>query len=385
MAAAYDIVVIGAGVVGAACAHELTRAGLSVLVLDRGGVAGGTTGRGEGNVLVSDKLPGPELALALRSRALWCELAQEIGEAAEIEPKGGLVVAGDPATLHRLGELAGAQRAAGVTAQEISAGELSALEPRIARDLAGGVFYPQDMQVQPMLAAAQLLRLARAAGAQLRTGCEVSAIDHAQDRIRAVHTSQGTFATGQIVNAAGTWGGAVAALAGGELPVVPRRGFILVTESLADPVLHKVYAAGYVADVASGEQTLQTSTVIEGTRGGTVLIGSSRERVGFDQTLSWPALRAIAAEAIRVFPFLEQVRALRTYFGFRPYCPDHLPVIGLDPVVGGLIHACGHEGAGVGLAPVSGRLVAQLATGVAPELDLTPFAPGRFLETVVRA
>ncbi|MEU0459772.1 FAD-binding oxidoreductase, partial [Streptomyces sp. NPDC006129] len=181
-------------------------------------------------------------------------------------------------------------------------------------------------------------------------------------------------------NAAGTWGGEVAARAGVHLPVLPRRGFVLVTEPLPPRVRHKVYAADYVADVASDSAALQTSPVVEGTPAGPVLIGASRERVGFDRSLSLPALRALAAGATRLFPFLAGVRAMRTYAGFRPYLPDHLPAIGPDPRSPGLHHACGHEGAGIGLATGTGHLIAQALTGQAPDLDLGPFRPDRFTE-----
>jgi glycine/D-amino acid oxidase-like deaminating enzyme len=143
-------------------------------------------------------------------------------------------------------------------------------------------------------------------------------------------------------------------------------------------VRHKVYTADYVDNVASDDAGLETSTVVEGTRAGTVLIGASRERVGFDRTLDWAVVARLAALAIEIFPVLAGVQLLRTYSGFRPYCPDHLPVIGPDPRVPGLFHACGHEGAGIGLAPASGLLVAQAATGSVTTLALEPFSPVRF-------
>jgi glycine/D-amino acid oxidase-like deaminating enzyme len=135
-----------------------------------------------------------------------------------------------------------------------------------------------------------------------------------------------------------------------------------------------------VADVASDSAALQTSPVVESTAAGPVLIGASRERVGFDRSVSLPAVRALAAGAVRLFPFLAGVRAMRTYVGFRPYLPDHLPAIGPDPRVPGLYHACGHEGAGIGLATGTGQLIARVLAGERPELDLAPFRPDRFPE-----
>ncbi|MFJ5118950.1 NAD(P)/FAD-dependent oxidoreductase [Kitasatospora sp. NPDC088548] len=374
-----DVLVVGAGVVGAACAYYAARAGLAVAVVDRGPVAGGTTGAGEGNLLVSDKEPGPELDLALFSAGLWQELVPVLGPAVEYEPKGGLVVAATPARQDALRAFAQKQATAGVTAEEIPGERLRELEPHLAPGLAGGFLYPQDAQVQPALAAAHLLRAARRDGALLYTGETVRAVRTGTDgAVLGVETDRRRLDAPAVVNAAGTWGGELAALAGVHLPVLPRRGFVLVTEPLPRIVRRKVYAADYVADVASGSAALQTSAVVEGTPGGPVLIGASRERVGFDRTLSVEVLHRLAAQAAALFPVLADVSVLRAYRGFRPYLPDHLPAIGADPRVPGLYHACGHEGAGIGLAPATGLLISRQLTGERPGLDLEPFRADRF-------
>jgi glycine/D-amino acid oxidase-like deaminating enzyme len=373
--------------VGAACAYYAARAGLDVLVLDRGVVASGTTSRGEGNILVSDKEPGPELDLALLSGRLWRELGQEVGAAAlELEPKGGLVVATSEAARDALHGFAEDQARRGVEVEPVPPERLRDLEPHLAPDLPGGVLYPQDLQVMPVLAAAALLREARRLGAEVRTGIDVTGVETDDvGAVRAVVSSGGRHPASAVVNAAGTWGGEVAERLGAPVPVLPRRGFVLVTEPLPRLVRRKVYSADYVANVASSDEGLETSVVVEGTRGGTVLVGASRERVGFDETLSVEVVRRLAAQAMRLFPVLRDIALMRVYRGFRPYCPDHLPVIGADPRVPGLYHACGHEGAGIGLAPATGLLVAhqiQAQHGGRPaeatSFDLQPFSPGRF-------
>lgn len=330
---------------------------------------------------MSDKGPGPELDLALLSNRLWAELAQEFGEAVEYEPKGGVVVATSPGGLTALERFAAGQRAAGVVAETVAGDTLYGLEPRLAPGLPGAVHYPQDAQVMPALAAAHLLR---ASGARLLTGRRVTGFLRTTDRtVLGVRTDMGDIHAPAVVNAAGTWGAELAALAGTFLPVLPRRGFVLVTEPLPRLIHHKVYAADYVADVASDSAALQTSPVVEGTAAGPILIGASRERVGFDRTFSLPAVRALAAGATRLFPFLSDVRVIRSYAGFRPYMPDHLPAIGADPRVPGLFHACGHEGAGIGLATGTGHLIAQVLAAKTPDLDLTPLRPDRFPEEAV--
>ena len=378
-----DVIVIGAGIVGAACAHALTGVGLRVAVVERGGIASGTTSGGEGNILVSDKEPGPELELALVSARLWRELADDLGEASlEYERKGGVVVARSQGTAAALAGLATNQRAAGVQVEDVDAAGLFALEPNLVRDVVGGAWYPQDAQIQPMLATASLLRRARAGGAVVHAGTTVTGLLRDDGgEVTGVRTDGATvpeLRAPWVINAAGTWAGEVATLAGTPLPILPRRGFILVTEPLPRVVRHKVYTAEYVANVASSDADLQTSVVIEGTRGGTVLIGASRERVGFDRSMSLDVVRRLASQAVGLFPFLADVSLLRTYLGFRPYCPDHLPVIGEDPRAPGLIHACGHEGAGIGLAAATAHLIAQHVTGRPTDLDLAPFRPDRF-------
>lgn len=382
-----DVVVIGAGIVGAACAQALATAGFKVVVLERGSIAGGTSGAGEGNVLVSDKEPGPELELALLSSRLWRDLRDELGaEAIEYEAKGGVVVATSATVAEDLLRHTDLQRRAGVEVKDVDATTLLELEPNLAPAMAAGAWYPQDAQVQPMLATAHLLRRARALGAAVQPATTVVGFLRDGDAITGVVTDSPTVPAIRarwVINAAGTWAGRIAELAGSSLPVLPRRGFILVTEPLPRVIRHKVYTAEYLANVASNDAGLETSVVVEGTQSGTVLIGASRERVGFDRTVSLTVVRRLARQAVRLFPFLADVTLLRTYLGFRPYCPDHLPVIGPDPRAPGLIHACGHEGAGIGLAPATARLVADQILGRVPTIDDTPFRSDRFGEAVV--
>jgi glycine/D-amino acid oxidase-like deaminating enzyme len=371
-----DAIVIGAGIVGASVALSLTNAGFRVLVIDRGAVSSGTTGAGEGNILVSDKDPGPELTLALRSRDAWFEMQEDVGDYFELEAKGGLVVArGDDSELLKL---ASHQARNGVEVEKVDTPRLRQLEPHLTPEAQSGVFYPQDAQCQPMLAAAHVIRTVISRGGKFISQARVSAITTSHGKVTGVVTSQGSYSAPIVVNAAGTWAGEVATLAGSQLPIAPRRGFILVTEPVPQYVFHKVYDSDYVANVASSDADLQTSTVVEGTRSGTILIGASRERVGFDQSMNYEILRKLAAQAISLFPVLENVQLLRAYKGFRPYAPDHLPVIGEDAIVSGLWHSAGHEGAGIGLAPGSAQVITELITGKTPFMDSTPFSPARF-------
>ena len=371
-----DAIVIGAGIVGASVALSLTNAGFTVLVIDRGAVSSGTTGAGEGNILVSDKDPGPELTLALRSRDLWFEMQEDVGDTFELEAKGGVVVARhDDGPLM---QLASEQSLHGVHIQKLDHASLHELEPFLDQRYQSGVFYPQDSQCQPMLAAAHVIRTVVRRGGRFVSQAKVTKIGVREGAVTGIETTQGNFSAPIIVNATGTWAGELAQMAGSHLPIAPRKGFILVTEPTKKYVFHKVYDSDYVANVASSDADLQTSTVVEGTRAGTILIGASRERVGFDGSMNYEILRRLAAQATSLFPVLRDVQLLRAYRGFRPYAPDHLPVIGEDATVKGLWHSAGHEGAGIGLAPGSAALITDAILGRDSFMDGSAFSPRRF-------
>lgn len=370
-----EVVIIGAGIVGAMCAYYVNRAGLKAIVIDRGTVASGTTGAGEGNIMVSDKSPGPELELALKSRDMWFEVAQDLGNEFELVAKGGLAVSrGDASSLF---ELSNSQSVAGVQTKRVGASEIQELEPFISKAIQNGVHYPQDAQCQPMLAAAHILRQLQRRGLEFIGHQEVLMIERKSENL-TVRTSTLEIQSDFVVNAAGTWAGEIARLAGSELPIMPRRGFILVTAPLPKYVNHKVYDSDYVDNVASSDADLQTSTVIEGTQSGTILIGASRERVGFDKSISVSVIQRLARQATSLFPILAGAQLLRVYNGFRPYSPDHLPVIGADSLIPGLFHCAGHEGAGIGLSAGSGKVIAQLIKNETPIVNPEPFSPARF-------
>jgi glycine/D-amino acid oxidase-like deaminating enzyme len=379
------VIIIGAGIIGAACARALALAGLDVTVIDRGTVAGGTSSACEGNILVSDKGAGSELTLAQHAITLWKQaagdLSEQLGEAfpaVEYDPKGGLVVATTAAGADPLLAFAAGQRAAGVDARVIGVDEARLLEPDLAPGIQAAVYYPEDAQVQPTIATDALMGSARLSGARVLENTPVlGPLLDASGALVGVITPAGALRGEAVLVAAGPWSAEVAALLGVHLPVHPRRGEVLVTSRMRHRIFHKVYDADYVGAVGSNDSALQTSSVVESTGSGTVLIGSSRQQVGFDGRLRVDALREIAAKAVRLFPFLADAAVMRSYGGFRPYMPDHLPVIDEDPRLPGLWHATGHEGAGIGLSLATAEMIRDRMLGTPPALDSAPFALSR--------
>jgi D-hydroxyproline dehydrogenase subunit beta len=375
--AAPDVVVVGAGIVGCATAWELARRGARVTVVDRGEVSGGTTGLGEGNVLVSDKDAGPELSLSVLGRALYDEL-EAIGDgAAKVRRKGALIVhpdaetwAGEPARAERL-------RAAGVTCELVDAADVRELEPNLTGAVHGALLVPGDLQCDPRGLARALAREAEALGATVRAGAEVAEVQG-----KGIVLAGGErIAAGAVVLAAGPWTRPLAEGAGAVLPLEPRKGQLTrLRLPVADEgwLRHKVVDGSYLLSVTSAGTGVEVSTVVETTYDGHLIVGSSRERCGFDATVDDALAARVVARAARLVPGVADLPRAATWVGFRPWLPDHLPAIGPVAAVPGLWLATGHEGAGVVLGPITGRLIADALCGAPPALDLAPFSPDRF-------
>jgi glycine/D-amino acid oxidase-like deaminating enzyme len=364
------VVVVGAGIVGAATARALAARGVKVDLLDAGEVSGGTTGLGEGNVLCSDKGAGPELALAVLGLAAYDDIERRYGDRARIRRKGALVVhrdagslAAEPARLARLAE-------AGVRCELLEPEQARALEPELAADLLGASYFPDDLQCDPRAIARAM---AEEAGVRVRTGTRVELIVPGE----GVRTADGTLTADAVVLAAGPWSAELARGAGLELPLEPRKGQLV---RLRGPmsVRHKVVDGAYLAAVAAPDAGLQVSSVIETTWDGDVLVGSSRERRGFDTTVDPAVIDAMLERAAHLMPAVARLTQVDAWAGLRPWLPDGLPALGQSRAVPGLWVATGHEGAGVGLGPISGELLAAALCGERPALDLAPFDPDRF-------
>jgi glycine/D-amino acid oxidase-like deaminating enzyme len=217
----------------------------------------------------------------------------------------------------------------------------------------------------------------------VRTGCAVAAIEAPRGGVTGVRVGGGgVVEAGAVVLAAGAWSAAPAATAGLPLPLEPRWGQLvrLATGPRAgEPLVrHKVVDGSYLASVLSVAADLQVTTVVETTWEGDVLVGSSRARRGFDTTADPAVSEAMLARAARLVPVVRDLPVAAAWAGLRPWLPDHLPAIGPSRRVAGLWVATGHEGAGVALGPVTGRVVAQALCGEEPLVDIGPFDPDRF-------
>jgi glycine/D-amino acid oxidase-like deaminating enzyme len=364
-----DAIVVGAGIVGASCALALANDGWRVTILDAEFPSAGTTSVGMGHLVAMDDSP-EQLALTAYSLKLWNELASELDPRAEREMCGTLWVAEDDAQLAAVETKRSTYRSVGLEAELLDERSLADAEPNLRRGLAGALRVPGDSVVYPPGATLCLLDLARALGATVRERVRVREIG-----AHRVICEKNTFRAEIVVNAAGP----SAAMLTPGLPIVPRKGHLAITDRYPGFCRHQLVELGYLtsAHVMTSESVAFN---LQPRKTGQVLIGSSRELVGWDATLNHDILRRMLARAIEFAPSLRDLSIIRCWTGFRPATPDKLPLIGRWPPVDGLYIAAGHEGLGITSSLATARLVADEIAARPSAIDRAPFSPSRLLD-----
>lgn len=356
--------VVGAGIVGAACTEALAEEGFAVTVIDGRFPGAGATAAAMGHLVVMDDSEA-QFALTAASCRLWAERAGELPADCEREACGTLWVAADEEELAHVRTKAAFYRARGVDADVLDERDLAAAEPNLRPGLAGALRVPGDAVLYPPNAARALLASARDKGAEVKEGLAAQVVAPG----RAV-TREGTLSADVVLVAAGAESTRLLP----ELPIQPRKGHLVITDRHPGFVHHQLIELGYLKSA----HTMTRESVafnVQPRATGQLLVGSSRELVGWDPSVNRSLLAAMLRRATDYMPGLSTLSALRTWVGFRPATADKLPLIG--PWEDRLWVAAGHEGLGITTALATGKLVVDLLTGRAPELDPKPFDPRR--------
>jgi D-hydroxyproline dehydrogenase subunit beta len=362
-----DVIIIGGGIVGAACALECARAGLRVTILEADIIGGGATAAGMGHLVVMDDSEA-QFALTRYSLELWRALAAELPSDAEYTNSGTIWVAADEEEMSFLPAKREYYISRGVRAEILDARALHEAEPHLRDGLSGGLLVPDDAVIYPPCAARFLLERAAALGARLEVGRRVTEIEN-----DGVRFEDGTRSSADVtVNAAGN---AAARLTRGA-PIRGRKGHLLITDRYAGFVKHQLVELGYLksAHSVSGDSVAFN---VQPRPTGQMLIGSSRQYGNEERGVDSVILSKMLARACEFMPELGGVSSLRVWTGFRAATPDKLPLIGRWPAHEKLYLAAGHEGLGITTSMATGKLLVDEILGRQSAIPRGPYDPGR--------
>jgi glycine/D-amino acid oxidase-like deaminating enzyme len=368
MSQCFDVIIVGAGIVGAACAAECSRSGLKVLVLDQGPVSSGTTGAGMGHLVVMDDSEA-QFALTKYSRSLWHELAQELPEAVAYDPCGTLWVAADEQEMAEVRWKHKYYAERSVRVEILDGASLKEAEPNLRPGMAGGLRVVDDAVLYPPCAAAFLLKRAQAHGTEVRSGISVSEFLPEG----GVVVRDGTrISAGHTVSATGPWAPGL----NPGLPIRKRKGHLVITERYPGFVHHQIVELGYLKS-AHGSNKDSVAFNIQPRKNGQLLIGSSRQYDAEDTHVDQPILDRMLTRALEYMPSLKQLSAIRVWTGHRAATPDKLPLIGPSLQCPRVWLASGHEGLGITTSLATGRLLVDLLLSRASAIPTHPYLLSR--------
>ncbi len=374
MTQSYDIIVVGAGIVGAACAMECARGGLRTLVLDRGPIGGGTTAAGMGHLVVMDDSEA-QFALTSFSRKLWHEHRPQLPKEVEFDATGTLWVAADEEEMAEVRRKQEFYESRGVRVEVLDAQGVAKAEPNLRPGLAGGLRVLDDAVVYPPCGAQYFLEQAKKAGAEVRLRVAVKTL-LPEGGVELADGSR--ISAGRSVSATGPWSPDLTP----GLQVRKRKGHLVITEREPGFVHHQIVELGYLKSAHStGKDSVAFN--IQPRITGQMLIGSSRQFDVETSAVDQNILNRMLQRALEYLPGLGQLSAIRVWTGHRAATPDKLPLIGPSVLSDKIWLATGHEGLGITTSLGTGRLLADLLLDRRSEIDATPFAPSRFAKEVV--
>lgn len=371
-ARAYDVVIIGAGIVGAACAWACANEGLRVAVIEADIIGGGATGAGMGHLVVMDDSEA-QFALTRYSRSLWQQLALELPGDVEYEPCGTIWVAADEEEMEAVRQKKRFYEARGVPAEVLDAKALQVAEPNLREGLVGGLRVPGDAVIYAPCAARFFIERAQSRGAELylpRVVTEITA--------EGVRLNDGSvIAAHRVVNAAGTWSPMLTP----GIEVKKRKGHLVITERYAGFVKHQLVELGYLKSAHS--MTAESVAFnVQPRRTGQMLIGSSRQFDVEGKEVDVNILRRMLERAAEFLPGVNRLSAIRSWAGFRAATPDKLPLIGPWAGLENLFLATGHEGLGITTSLGTAKLLVDQLLRRTSEIPIAPYLPSRVPESV---
>jgi len=385
----YDVVVVGGGAIGCGVAYQLSKKGLDVALVERGDIASGTSSHCDAVALICDKKPGIDTTMGYQSILMYKKFAKEFSYDFEFRQRGSLYVCETDQEMDEAEKYVKQQQADGYDMRMVDNYEMGQMEPYLAKDLVGGIWTEPDSSMSPYKLCYAYVEEGKKNRLKVYDRHTVKEIKRDEKgAVEGVETDKGVLKTKKVVNCGGPWAAALGEMVGIHIPIKPRKGVILISEKSFKVINQKVHEFGYMLskfedinykrNVSERVEMHNVAFAIEPTEANNFLLGGHREFKGFDISTEIDVVRAIAERGIRFFPIIKEINCIRAYAGVRPYVEDHLPIVSEVEEVPGYYIAAGHEGDGISLSAITGRMMMQIITGEETDFDISKLKFSRY-------
>lgn len=369
----FDVVVIGGGVMGLSTSYYLLKGGKRVLLIEKEQIGAGASGACDDMILLQSKKPGISLQLAFESMEMYRGLSKELEMDVEFETRGGMILIENAQQLAVMEEYVEQQKMYGLEVDIIDKKEVMKRQPHVRDGIIASTYSNRDSQVNPLKVMRGFLKKSNQLGIVVIKGTAIKEISPFKDYWKLTFENGQAVETQCIVNAAGAWTPQIGKMIGIEIPIIPKKGQIAVTEQIPPIGETNVWSAEYIVSKLKPELNKKKNDIygelgigfsFTQTTDGNYLIGSTRENAGYDRETNLTALNILVKQAVSFFPIMKNVNIIRSFAGLRPASEDGKPIIGEVESRKGFYIASGHEGDGIALAPITGKLLSDMIRGI---------------------
>ncbi|NYB75788.1 FAD-binding oxidoreductase [Sedimentibacter hydroxybenzoicus DSM 7310] len=382
----YDVVILGGGIIGLSCAYYLSLKNKKVALVEKNQIGDGSSGACDDMILLQSKKPGKNLELAIESLNLYKGLSKDLDYDIGFHSRGGMILIDNEDHMSFMENYVRQQKNYGLNIELLDKKDVKRYHPYVKDGIIASTHGTEDSQVYPLYVMRAFLSKTLKAGMDVYKRTYATELKKKSSYWVVKLENDLEFETENIINAAGAWSGEVGKLIGIDIPITSKKGQIIITESIPQLGKENIWSADYIISKLNPElvnyseryKELGIGLSCSQASSGNYLIGSTREKGNYNKGTDTEVIEILVNQAVDFFPIFKNVHIIRTFAGFRPACEDGKPIISEVKGHEGYYIASGHEGDGIAMAPITGKLISQMICREKAAIDVDELSFERF-------
>lgn len=382
----YDVVILGGGIIGLSCAYYLSLKNKKVALVEKNQIGDGSSGACDDMILLQSKKPGKNLELAIESLNLYKGLSRDLDYDIGFHSRGGMILIDNEDHMSFMENYVRQQKNYGLNIELLDKKDVKKHHPHVKDGIIASTHGTEDSQVYPLYVMRAFLSKALKAGMDIYKKTYPTELKKKSDYWVVKLENDLELETENIINAAGAWCSEIGKLIGIDIPITSKKGQIIITESIPQLGKENIWSADYIISKLNPElvnyneryKELGIGLSCSQASSGNYLIGSTREKGNYNKGTDTEVIEILVNQAVDFFPIFKNVHIIRTFAGFRPACEDGKPIISEVKGHEGYYIASGHEGDGIAMAPITGKLISQMICREKTAIDVDELSFERF-------